>query len=135
MKLNFRNDGGRTLLSLDIIGKEDSEGWLRGKIEFEDNGFLAYFQLSLMLNDLYEFHNQLRIFKDNLNGGAILSTIEDNVNLVFSGDGLGHISISGTLRHNSDPELKLLFEISSDQTLLPSLLEECDQILRHYHPQ
>ena len=41
MKMNFKDDGGRTLLCLEVIGKEESEGWLQSIVTFEHNGFSA----------------------------------------------------------------------------------------------
>ena len=135
MKLNFKNDGGRVILFLEIIGREDSEGWLESIVGFDNDGFAVRFQISLMLNDLYPFLSQLELLNDSLKGRAVLSTIEHNVNLIFSTDGLGHISINGTLRHPNNYDLKMSFVIQTDQTLLPSLISECNQILEHYRPQ
>ena len=133
--MNFKDAGGRTILSLEIVGKEESEGWLESVVDFNDNGFSAHFQISLMLNDIYAFYNQLVPFTDNLGGQAVFSTIEDNVNLIFSTDGLGHVKIDGVLRHTYDPDLKVLFVINTDQTFLLSLLTECNQILKLYQPR
>ena len=135
MRLNFKDDSGRTILSLEIIGEEDSEGWLEALVHFEDGGFAAHFQISIMLNDLYAFYHQIKPFTDSLTGEARFSNIEDNVNLIFSTDGLGHIRITGTLRHPNNPYLKTDFVINSDQTFLPSLVTECNQILKHYQPK
>jgi len=48
MKMNFKDDGGRTKLYIDFVGKEDSEGWLQAIVDFNDHGFSAHFQISLM---------------------------------------------------------------------------------------
>ena len=132
MKMNFKDDGGRTILCIDFVGKEDNEGWLQAIVDFNDNGFSAHFQISLMLNELYTFHGQLDSFTKNLEGQPVFSTTEDNVNLIFSTSGLGHIKIEGKLTHADVPDLELLFAIQSDQTFLSELLWECNQIITHY---
>jgi len=135
MKLNFKNESGRTILYVNVIEKEDGEGWLKAMVCFNDYGFSAIFEISLMLNDLYAFVDQLKPFQNSLTGTASFSNIEDNINVTLSSDGLGHVEINGMLQHTHDPDLKMLFVIKSDQTFLPELITECDQILQHYQPK
>ncbi len=85
-----------------------------------------------MLNDLYAFVDKLKLFQNSLTGTFSLSNIEDNINVTLSGDGLGHVEIKGILLHTHDPNLKTEFVINSDQTFLPELIRECDQILEYY---
>src|SRR5689334_12197953 len=134
MTINFKDSGGKTILSLEIAGKEDSEGWLEALVKFDQNGFSARFPISLMLNDLYAFCDQLTSFSNTLKGYATFATIEDNVNLIFSTDGLGHITVNGKISHTSDSELKTLFTLQTDQTFLSPLLIECNSILKQYQP-
>ncbi len=135
MKLNFKDEGGRTLLHVNVIGKEYGEGWLQAMIYFDQDGFTAGFKISLMLNDLYAFIDQLKPFQKSLTGQAVFCNIEDNINLILSTDGLGHIAVNGTLRHTNNPDLKTSFVIHTDQTFLPALILECNQILEHYQSQ
>jgi hypothetical protein len=134
MKLNFRNQSGAIILSVNVIGKEDSEGWLIAMVNFNDNGFTANFKISLMLNDLYAFIDQLKPLQKSLKGNAVFSNIEDNVIVKLSTDGIGHIDMDAVLRHSYNPDLKILFVINSDQTFLPELISECNQILAYYQP-
>ena len=135
MKLSFKNDGGRTILYIDVIGKEDAEGWLQAMVYFDDKGFSANFEISIMLNDLYAFVDQLKPIQKFLTGTAIFSNIEDNINVKFSTDGIGHIEMNGMLRHSYNWDLQILFVINSDQTFLQELITECDQILQYYRPK
>lgn len=135
MNLSFKNQGGATILKIIIIGKEDSDGWLIAQVDFEQDMFSACFKISVMVNDLYSFSDQLKPFQKALNGIAIFSNIEGNVQVTLSTDGLGHISIEGLLQHPNNPDLKLQFIIDSDQTLLPELILECNQILKHFPPK
>ena len=132
MKINFKDSGGRVLLHLDIIGKEDSEDWLQAMVYFEQDGFRVDFKMSLMLNDLYAFIDQLGFLQKNLKGEAVFDNIEGNINLKLSTDRLGHIVIDGSLWHPNNMDLKTSFKIDSDQTFLPNLITECKEIIRHY---
>ena len=132
MKLNFKDDGGRTVLYVNVIGKEDSEGWLQATVCFEQDNFRADFKISLMLNDLYAFIDQLELLQKSLKGEAVFENIERNINLKLSPDGLGHIEIDGTLWHPNNRDLKTSFSIESDQTFLPDLILECKEILAHH---
>jgi hypothetical protein len=135
MKLKFKDQGGTTVLFVSVIGKEDSEGWLKAMVHFEDSGLSAIFKISLMLNDLYSFTDQLKYLQKSLKGSAVFSNIEDNVTLKLSTDELGHIAINGKLRHPYKADLELLFVINSDQTFLPDLITECTKIIEHYNPK
>jgi len=135
MKLNFKDQGGTTIFYLNVIGQEANGDWLIAMVNFSNKGFSASFKISLMLHDLYTFLDQLKSFQKLLKGNAALSNIEDNLNVTLSTDGIGHIAINGILQHTYNPDLKLFFEINSDQTFLPDLISECTKILEHYHPK
>lgn len=129
MQLNFYDDGGKTVLSLENIGKEDTEGWLTATITFNYKEFTASFPIYLMLNDIYPFLDQLKELNKHLKGHATFSTIEGNIDLVLLADGLGHIEINGTIRHSNEYSLVTGFEIPSDQTFLAPLISQCEKII------
>ncbi len=130
MQLNFHEDGGKSVLSLNDIGNEDSEGWLTADVFFDYQGFAANFPIYLMLNDIYPFLEELKELNKRLQGQATFRTIEQNVDLVLIGDGLGHIGINGLIRHGNDYNLVTKFEIPSDQTFLPQLISQCEEIIK-----
>lgn len=129
MLLTIKNDGGQTVLLLEITGQEDCEGWLYANVKFDYKNFSAKFPISLMLNDFYPFRDELIKLNTSLTGTANFSTIEQNVVLQLTGDGFGHIKINGVLKHDSEYDLQLHFEIISDQTFLPTLVKECIDII------
>lgn len=129
MQLTIKNDGGQSIVILHIIKQENAEGWLYGDVTFNYESFAANFTISLMLNDLYPFRDELVKLNNSLVGTANLNTIEHNIDLKFTGDGLGHVKVNGILRHASTYGLQLHFEINSDQTFLPSLIKECNDVI------
>lgn len=130
--MTIKNDGGQSVLMLDVLGQEDSEGWLSANVKFDYKNFSANFRISLMLNDFYPFRDELVKLNDSLTGKANFKTIEDNVDITLIGNGLGHIQIIGMLRHDPVYELALQFDLLSDQTFLAGLLKECDKIIDHH---
>lgn len=132
MELNIKDDNGRAILLIEITGQEESEGWLKASCNFNNGGFSAHFEFSLMLNDFYPFTEQLIELHKTLQGEAVFENIESNINLLFRTDGFGHVSIDGKLRHPTNAYLEMLFVIDTDQTFLPTLINECNQLLAHY---
>lgn len=129
MHLYFREAGGKIILSLTILGKEDSEDWLKANVDFEQTGFKAEFVFSMMKNDFNPFSEELKVINETLNGEATFSTIEDNVQINITTDGIGHLKISGYLRHPNSWNLILNFEFESDQTFLKGMLQEIENII------
>jgi|GEM_PF-4921620 len=134
MQLDFHEEGGKIVLSLENIGKENSEGWLTTTVCFDYKDFSARFPIYLMLNDIYPFFEQLEVLNKDLKGEANFTTIEGNIDLKLLTDGLGHIEINGKIRHGSDYSLETSFIIPSDQTFLNALLNQCKEILKNGKP-
>ncbi len=132
MEFNVKDTGGKTVLTLNISGKEDSEGWLQGTVVFELYGFHANFGMSIMLNDFYPFIEQLKNLNKSLKGSASFKNIEDNIDLFFEGDGIGHIKTKGILKHSTNPFLSTSFEIDTDQTFLPEMISQLETILEYF---
>jgi hypothetical protein len=131
MELSFKDAYNQTILIIKIIGKEESEGWLEAKVLFSEKGFKADFNFSLMLNNVYEFRDQLLLFYNNLKGEAIFLSVEQNVYLKLTTDGLGHTFIQTELSHNPASP-KLSYVINSDQTFIYPLILECNQLIDQY---
>jgi hypothetical protein len=136
MQLNIKDASGLNVLFIEILDQEkDAKGWLEATCNFSYQHFNAHFKFSSIVNDFYPFLEQLQILKENLKGQAEYSNIEGNVTLVFVGDGLGHVSVRGELRHSTNPFLTTTFEIETDQTFLPGLIKECKEIMEQFEMQ
>lgn len=127
MEIKIKDANGQTNLSIEVIGKETNDEWLICVANFKYDGFEARFKFSTMLGDFCAFSDQLTPFYKTLRGQAKFQSIEDNVSFEMTTDGLGHVGISGYLRHTSyDVETRFL--IHSDQTFLPELLNACKEV-------
>jgi hypothetical protein len=129
MEIKIKDRKSPGFISLAITGREASEEWLIAETAFHLNGFNAEFGFSLMLGDLVSFFQELQALHRDLKGVAHLRTIEDNVQLTFSIDELGHVNVNGTLR-DSTYTIETSFLIETDQTYLTKILDDCRYILR-----
>jgi len=127
----IKDSGGQCHLEVKISGKEYDPEWLVAQADYNQNGFAAKFEFSIMLGELASFTKQIQVLFSSLKGKARFANIEDNINLVFSTDGLGHINIEGTLR-DSSYTVKTNFLIISDQTFLQDIINGCIQVLNRY---
>jgi hypothetical protein len=127
VEIKIKDANGQTNLTIEIISREADAEWLICMANFSYGGFEARIKFSAMLGDFCSFSEELEPFYKTLRGHAQFQSIEDNVSFQLSTDGLGHVGISGYLRHNSY-EVKTTFLIHSDQTFLPELLNACKQI-------
>lgn len=120
------------MLYVDVISKEDSEGWLVAIVHFQQSGFSVHFQMSLMANDLYSFRDELVCLNNYLKGTAAFQNIEHNISVLLTADNIGHIEVRGKLRDPFDIDLETTFVFESDQTFLPPLLQSVNYILQNY---
>ncbi len=131
MKFQIKDSNGQINLSIEILGQEHDIEWLEGALDFNLKGFKSQFKFSLILGEFIAFFEELKKFNSTLKGEAMFSNIEDNIKLIFSTDGIGHVTIDGIL---NDPthSVRTSFLIESNQTFLPALINQVDQIVKHY---
>jgi hypothetical protein len=75
-------------------------------------------------NDFTRFETQLTALQETLSGHATFSPQDNELELTLTGDGLGHIAVTGFLAENPHHESGsvLHFNMEMDQTFLPSIL-------------
>ena len=132
MTIKIRDSNGQTELLIELIDREPDPEWLVCRAIFNYDGFEVKLKFSSMLGDFCSFLNQLEVFYDTLKGQAQFNSIEDNVSFQLSTDGLGHVSVSGNLRH-SGYEVMTSFLIHSDQTFLPELIRDLKEACGKEH--
>jgi hypothetical protein len=126
-----KDSGGQCYLEVSILGKEHDPEWLLARVDYNQDGFAAKFEFSLMLGEIVSFAKALQLLYSTLKGEARFANIEDNINLVFSTDGLGHVNVEGTLRDTSYT-IRTTFLIITDQTFLKDIINGCVETLNHY---
>jgi len=97
-------------------------------------GFSASASMDVDIKAVSEFCDELERLYATLKGEAKIYEPYGKQNICFSGDGYGHIFISGELHSNGENGFwqKLEFENSVDQTYIPDFLKEITRYVRQF---
>ena len=89
------------------------------------SGFFASTTMDIDVKDVCGFCNELEIVYNTLRGSAKIQEAYGNQYILFSGDGLGHIMVSGLLNSQGANDFwqELKFENRIDQTYIPRFLK------------
>jgi hypothetical protein len=112
-------DGNR--VSIRSCTKNGSEGWFDTEIEVRCDGWRGKFGASFMQSELSLFAQQVQNLHKHLHGKATLEPMEPNLTLSLSGDGKGHVEVTGVARNQFHTGTKLTFKMELDQTYLPAI--------------
>lgn len=134
----FRGDGGNRL-RIEVVGylaPEPTEpidaDWLRCTVEARAGAFHGAFPVSLLVDELEALYSIVDRLYERLRGSATWHTLEGQIELTLSGDGLGHITAEGTCTDVAGTGNRLAFTLSSDQTLLFGTRVELAEVLAQY---
>ncbi len=113
---------GADFVSLAIANRHDD--WLTLNIEVHCDGWSGRFNCSSLAGSLKSFGEDVARLKQSLPGSASLETTESNLEVTLTGDGKGHIAVTGVAlnTHAHGTELRFAFEI--DQTYLDEIARE-----------
>ena len=94
-------------------------------IGVSSSGFSASTTMDIDIKTVCGFCNELESVYNTLKGSAKIQEAYGNQYILFSGDGLGHITVSGLLGSNGANGFwqELKFENCIDQTYFPSFLK------------
>ena len=98
-------------------------------------GFSASTTMDIDIKDVPKFCNELQNIYGSLKGDAkIQEPFGSKQYIAFSGDGKGHILVSGTLHSNGANGLwqELKFENCIDQTFMPQFLKKLTALANNY---
>ncbi|MFK2877180.1 WapI family immunity protein [Rhodanobacter hydrolyticus] len=104
-------------------GNYHDVNWLSVETFICCGGFHGKFPATFFTGDLQSFHSQLASLYQILTGTAKFETLEGQLKLEATGDGLGHIKISGEALDQAGIGNKLIFEIGIDQTQLQTSVQ------------
>jgi hypothetical protein len=106
--------------------------WLLTPVEVQVGDFRGQISSALRTSELAAFRSQLVTLYETLKGEAKLDSIEDWLTMTLEGDGAGHVSVSGAIRDQPGVGNTLQFTFSLDQTYLPSILDQLEEIDREF---
>jgi hypothetical protein len=106
--------------------------WLVTEVQLQSGGFTGAFKANLRTHEIADFAAELRGLHTALRGSAELRTMEQQLKLSFTGDGRGHLNVQCEAHDQAGCGNQLRFELSTDQTELPPLLRQLDDVLSRY---
>jgi hypothetical protein len=97
--------------------------FLRGTLALKANGVTSEIRASFTFNEIRQLGSDIKKLYDTLKSEFVFKNLEDNVEVKFTPTPNGQIDIKGYLRNN-DYSVKINFTITTDQTFLPSTINQ-----------
>lgn len=114
--------GEHVLIRLLSGGDPNDYWWISGEVSVAAGAFSGRFPANFRSPDFPPLREQLEMLYRQLEGTAAFATLEEQLELQFVGDGLGHILIRGKARDLAGTGNRLAFETEIDQTELPAII-------------
>jgi hypothetical protein len=105
-------------VTIELIGT-GAGAWVVARIEIACGVWRGAFRCEFYGGELHQFGEDVEQLYRALNGTAKLTPMEPNLCLELTGDGLGHIAVSGKAEAEFYTGTHLVFNFSLDQTQLP----------------
>jgi hypothetical protein len=125
MKLNSEivigNAGADFIMIRPGRGYSD-EGWMTTEVQVQCDGWRGGFNMDLMRGELSGLARELRKLRDTLKGKARFEPMDHPLELVFEGDGKGHIEVRGEAVNTHSSGTCLKFELELDQSYLEKII-------------
>jgi len=139
MNGKFTLESGQFVLSLDFQVFEADIAYPSNTILsvcVSSSGFSGTAAMDVDIKEVYIFCNELKGVYSTLKGSAAIKEAYGNRHISFSGDGLGHITVSGLLNSQGEGGFwqELRFENRIDQTYLPRFLEGLTEFSAQFAP-
>ncbi len=103
--------------------------WLRASMEIGAGKFVGNVDAAFMTFELLSFAQQLRKVYESLEGVAEFSTMEHQLDLKVTGDGKGHMKVTGQVRDDASFGNRLQFGFDLDQTFIHKSLSELENVI------
>lgn len=109
--------------------------WIKSKVIVKAGAFSGQFECDLMTTDFEKFKQDLSQLYEKLDGRASFDTREGQVTIKIKGDGIGHLNADCSLMDKAGIGNTLEFEINFDQTIIPEMVRQLENITRTYPVQ
>ncbi len=120
-------------VSVTIHGRPDErDDWLDAEIDVSSGSFVGRYSATFVTCDFPRYRAELEELYKRLEGVANFSTVERQLELTCTGNGLGGILIEGFARDAVIDGNVLKFRIKLDQTFLPAIIQQVREIEREY---
>jgi hypothetical protein len=137
MKNTFLLNGEQFCLSLDFqvfVGEICYPSNTILTVSVSSEGFSATSTMDIDIKSVYAFCDDLKSIYDSLSGTAKIQQAYGNQYVSFSGDGIGHILVSGFLSSNGENGFwqELKFENCIDQTFISEFIKNLTDFSQKY---
>jgi hypothetical protein len=106
--------------------------WLVVDMAVEMGSWTGRFDANLRCEEFDRFLSEVRHLNENLDSVAEFVTMEGWLRLQLNGDGLGHIAAKGEATDQPGRGDTLSFRMDFDQTYLPRLIAELQDVLKEF---
>lgn len=106
--------------------------WLDTEITIKIPGYSAHFDAQLRTDEFRDFYKQLKNMNDKRKGKAELTSMEGVIEVQCRTNLLGQIAWQAKTQYPVGTGAVLTFEFASDQSYLPLLLRELENLLARY---
>ena len=138
MDFKIKGSGGE-LLKITVMGYSCPDAvdfwdgnWLDCRLNLGLNGFYADFAFGLRADELERFLRELEQLHSNLKGTASLENMSCVIHLNVTIRKTGQLIWEGRLVYPAGHGTTLEFEVESDQSFLPDLINELKSIANRY---
>jgi hypothetical protein len=116
---------------VEALGQDD-EGWIHVRVEIMVGAFSGAFRATFDTGAFVRFAAELRVLYGALRSVATFSTLEGQLELIFEGDGRGHVEVRGEAVDVAGTGNRLGFRLRIDQTYVPRILQDVETVLAKY---
>ena len=109
---------GSDHVRIELIDHEPDD-WFRTRVKVACGVWSGIFRWDFHKGELQQFAEQVGELYKTLSGSARLMPLEPNVELEMTGNGKGHVFVSGRARAEFDSGTHVVFRFEVDQTQLP----------------
>ena len=102
--------------------------WVNTLVLVKAGAFNGEFKADSMTTDFEIFKKELKALYQNLDREATFKGIESQVTIRVQGDGIGHLKTECSLLDYAGTGNELKCELEFDQTQLPELIDQLEQI-------
>jgi hypothetical protein len=106
--------------------------WIYSNVAIVVGSFRGSYEAMLRTGEFVQFRDDLKVLHDKLKGAATFQTMEHWLAIQVEGDGRGHFTAKCEARDQPGMGNRLLFDLAFDQTELPALLRDLDELTRAF---
>ena len=108
------------------------KNWIKTKVTIKGGAFSGQYVADFMTTDFELLKRDIKKLDKDFNGTAKFESIEGQLSLNISGDGLGHFEVKCLAQDQAGIGTTLSFALSFDQTELTRLIIELDKITKAF---